>query len=69
MWFIPKAFDWSSSSSFCDLGYVYASCVLNCGGNWNSTDYAGLFRLDVNYAASSAYSNVGSRLMFLWNGD
>jgi hypothetical protein len=69
MWFIPKAFDWSSSSSFCDYGGVYASCVLMCGGGWGNADAAGLFRLYLDYAASSTFSSVGSRLMFLWNGD
>lgn len=69
MWFVPKAFGWSSSNAFCDFGNVAASCVLSCGGGWPNTDYAGLFFLYMYYAASSAYSDVGSRLMFLWNGD
>lgn len=69
MWFIPKAFDWSSSTAFCDYGYVSASCVLMCGGDWGSAGSAGLFHLNMNDAASSAGSSVGSRLMFLWNGD
>lgn len=69
MWFIPKAFDWSSSTAFCDYGFVCTSCVLACGGYWSTTDYSGLFYLNMYYAASSANSAVGSRLMFLWNGD
>ena len=54
----------SSSTYFADYGGVNSGGFGYCGGNWNIGAYAGAFFLYLNYSASSAYSNVGARLMY-----
>ena len=63
--FIAKEVSGSSSTYFCDDAHLYASRLAIFGGYWSFGDYAGAFRLIVNYSASDAYSYLGGRLMYL----
>ncbi len=36
-----------------------------CGGNWNNTSNAGVFRVDLDYPRSNAIGNVGFRSALL----
>jgi len=63
--FIAKEVSGSSSTYFCDYASLIASRLAYFGGHWNDGDTAGAFRLDVNYSASYASSNLGGRLMYL----
>ena len=63
--FVAKEVSGSDSTYFCDSANLNASCVACFGGNWSSGAGAGAFFLRVNYSASSAYSNIGSRLMYV----
>ena len=37
--------------------------VLNCGGNWNNGDNAGLWNWNGNNSSSNANSNIGGRIL------
>jgi len=50
---------------YCDVAYVYASCLALAGGNWRDGSYAGAFSLYMDQSASRRGSNIGARLMFL----
>ena len=50
---------------YCDLVYVYASCLAYAGGYWGNGSFAGAFYLYVYHSASSTATYVGARLMFL----
>lgn len=55
----------STSTYFCDYGYLYSGRVLIFGGRWNSGSRCGPFSLNANSAASNAYAKLGARLMYL----
>lgn len=63
--FIAKEVSGSSTTYFADFAYLSAGCLPFFGGDWNYGAYAGAFRLYVGYSASSSFSNVGARLMYL----
>lgn len=63
--FIAKEVSGSSSTYFCDYASLSASRLAHFGGSWNDGGSAGAFRLVVNSSASSAYSYLGGRLMYL----
>ena len=47
-----------------DDGYILnGTCVLYCGGNWNSNSNHGLFYFNANNTSSNSNSNYGSRLL------
>ena len=49
-----------------DQGYLNSSgtCVLSCGGYWDSNSYRGLFCFHASYSSSDASSSRGSRLSY-----
>lgn len=63
--FYPKVTSGSNTTYYCDWGYSAFSNVAYFGGDWSSGANCGAFYLYVNNSASSSYSNLGSRLMFL----
>ena len=62
--FLPKTCSGSSSTFWCDYGYVYASCFPFFGGFWGYGGSAGPFRWYFDCSASEAYSGIGSRLSY-----
>ena len=48
----------------CDNTNVNASQLANFSGNWNNTDNAGVFQLNVNQTASNTNANYSARQMF-----
>ncbi|WP_342541054.1 hypothetical protein MHI39_08250 [Heyndrickxia sp. FSL K6-6286] len=63
--FIIKASAGSTTTYYADYGFLYSSRLPYFGGYWANADYAGAFRLNVYYSASSASSDVGARLLAL----
>lgn len=63
--FVIKAKNGSDTTYFSDYGSLIAGSFPYVGGYWNDGDGAGVFYCDVNGSASSAYSRLGSRLMYL----
>lgn len=63
--FVAKEVNGSSTTYFADYAYLYASSLPFFGGDWNDGDYAGAFRLPVDYSASASASVLGGRLMYL----
>ena len=55
----------SSSTHFCDDGYLYSGRVLLFGGRWGRGSDCGPFYLYAGDTASSANATVGARLMYL----
>lgn len=62
--FTPQNFSGSSSTYYCDYGYVYSSYVPYFGGNRSGTTSAGAFYVYFDYSASTASSYFGGRLAF-----
>ena len=62
--FLPKTCSGSSSTFWCDCGYVYASYFPCWGGFWSNGDNAGPFFWYFDNSATSAYSYIGSRLSY-----
>ena len=63
--FVAKEVSGSTTTYFCDYGYLFAGGLAAFGGRWNGASDAGAFQLDVCYSASTAGSYVGGRLMYL----
>ena len=63
--FVAKEVSGSDSTYFCDYANLAASRVAYFGGSWGNGANAGAFYLYVNSSASSAYSSIGSRLMYV----
>ena len=63
--FIAKEVSGSASTYFCDYAYLFASRLPSFGGYWNDASTAGAFYLYVRNSASSSYSTLGGRLMYL----
>lgn len=63
--FMNTAWSGSSTTYFCDYGYLYAGCVLKFGGRWHSGANCGPFSVDASHGASNANAAVGARLMYL----
>lgn len=63
--FIIKAGSGSSTTKFCDYGYLYAGSVAYFGGDYGNGDYAGVCYLYVSGSASNSSAYVGGRVMFL----
>jgi hypothetical protein len=63
----------SESSSIANVDGPIGDCVLSnsgwrvplLGGNWGQNSYAGAFCWNCYYSSSSAYSDVGARLMYI----
>lgn len=63
--FIAKEVAGSATTYFSDYAHLNAGFLPIFGGDWYDASNAGVFRLNVYYSASSAYANVGGRLMYL----
>lgn len=63
--FITKTCSGSETTHYADSGNLYASCLPCFGGDYNYGSNAGAFTLRVNSSASTSYSYLGARLMFL----
>ena len=62
--FTPQNFSGSSSTYYCDYGFVNSSCVPYFGGYRSSTTSAGAFYVFFSLSASSTNSAYGGRLAF-----
>ena len=63
--FFPTATGGSETTYVPDYAYYNSGWrVLHVGGNWSNGSYAGLFFFYASSTSSSAYSNVGARLLF-----
>ncbi len=62
--FLPKTCSGSSSTFWCDRGYVYASCFPHWGGRWGDGDGAGPFYWRFNGSATYTSGDIGSRLSY-----
>ena len=62
--FFPTACSGSSTTLWCDYGYVYSSYFPAFGGYYDYGDLAGLFRVNFSGSATGASSYVGSRLSY-----
>ena len=62
--FLPKTCSGSSSTFWCDRGYVYASHFPYWGGGWSDSDDAGPFYWRFSNSATSTSGNIGSRLSY-----
>ena len=63
--FAAKQTSGSETTYWADYAHVKASCVAVFGGRWDSGAVAGVFRLNVDHAASYSGANVASRLMYV----
>ena len=54
----------SSTTYYCDYGYIGPTKVASFGGYRSSASDAGAFRLVLNHAASSSNASIGARLYF-----
>ena len=61
--FVAKEVNGSTTTYFCDYANLYASFIAYAGGDYGNADGAGVFRLSVDYSASSSNTNVGGRLI------
>ena len=62
--FVPLSANGSSSTYYADDAYLDSDCFGVFGGYWSTGANAGAFRLDVDYAASDSYSNLGCRVVY-----
>jgi hypothetical protein len=62
--FFPNGLSGSSTTYFCDYGFVCASYCAYVGGNWNHGDTAGPFCFYAYDASSASSSNLGARLLY-----
>ena len=62
--FVPLSANGSSSTYYADDTYLDSDCFGVFGGYWSTGANAGAFRLDVDYAASDSYSNLGCRVVY-----
>lgn len=63
--FLAKEVTGSITTYFCDYVSLNASCIAYFGGTWNNASDAGVFRLYMNYVASTSHAAIASRLMYL----
>ncbi|HOA84392.1 MAG TPA: hypothetical protein PKN66_10610, partial [Thermodesulfovibrio thiophilus] len=63
--FIAKEANGSETTYFADYAYLFASCLPFFGGSCADASTAGAFYLLVYYSASTSYSYLGGRLMYL----
>lgn len=63
--FIIKGTSGSSSTYYCDYGYLYASRLACFGGSWGNGASSGAFNFDVSRSASASFSTFSARLMYL----
>lgn len=61
--FVAKTVSGSATTYFCDYAYLSASRVACGGGDYGSTDDAGVFQLDVYDSPSGSGAKVGGRLI------
>lgn len=63
--FVLKEGNGSETTYFSDFADLFASCVANFGGAWDNASYAGVFRLNIDHAATATTNSTSSRLMYL----
>lgn len=63
--FVMKSDGGSTSTYFCDYGYLNASRLPYFGGGWSHGSAAGAFHLYVILSSSDSSSLIGGRLMYL----
>jgi len=63
--FIVKATVGSATTHYSDYGFFTVSCLPLFGGNWSSSDDAGMFALRVDFSATRSYAGFGARVMSL----
>lgn len=63
--FIIKDGGGTQTTYFSDFGDLFASCIPNFGGSWDNDYYAGIFRLNIDHAATATTNSTSSRLMYL----
>lgn len=63
--FTAKEVTGSATTYFSDYARLNASCLSSFGGERIDTDSAGVFSLYVDRSASSTYTSLGARLMYL----
>jgi len=64
--FVPKSFNGSASTYYCDYGYVYAGRLPDFGGGRSNASGAGAFYLGSTTASASA-ADIGGRLFYSKN--
>ena len=62
--FVIKSGDGSSTTYYTDYAYLASGYFGRFGGHWSTGADAGAFLLDVAYAASESYSNLGCRVVY-----
>ena len=62
--FVPLSANGSTSTYYTDDAGLLSVCFGSFGGVWSDGAYAGAFRLNVSYAASGSYSNLGCRVVY-----
>jgi hypothetical protein len=62
--FTPRTVAGSTTTYYCDYGYLYAAYLPFFGGYRSSGAGAGAFYFFCNFSASSASASVGARLLF-----
>ena len=55
----------NNNTYYCDAVDVHGSCLANTGCHWNSGSVAGAFYINASRSSSTAFRDVGARLMFL----
>lgn len=63
--FVAKVGGGSSTTYYSDRAYLDAFCFPVVGGTWNDATGTGMFYCYVSSTTSAAYTNRGSRLMYL----
>lgn len=63
--FVLKSSSATYHTYYSDGALLSASSFPRVGGEWDDSDYAGLFYFYVNSPAPKSYTDVGSRLMYL----
>ena len=62
--FIIKSKEGSTTTHFCDFGYLNSGEVACFGGHWSNGSAAGFARLLLSNSASDAYSSIAARLFY-----
>lgn len=62
--FVAKSTSGSSSTYYCDYGYLYAGFFGYFGGDWDNGTEAGAFQFVIDSSVFAAASYLGARLMY-----
>ena len=63
--FIVKTGAGSATTHYADYGNLHTSNLPDFGGSWANADFAGAFYLNASIDATSSYSSIGGRIMYL----